>query len=86
MIRLLRLWRLGAQDVRLLWYALGHPSRPMWLLPALALLIFYAIEPLNFAMPVFGMVDDLLLLPLLLQIVVRFLPSEIRYDFGRHTQ
>lgn len=86
MIRLLRLWRLGAQDIRLLWYALRHPSRPMWLLPAVALLTFYAIEPLNFAMPVFGMVDDFLLLPLLLQVVVRFLPRDIRYDFGRPAQ
>jgi uncharacterized membrane protein YkvA (DUF1232 family) len=83
MVRLLRLWRLGAQDIRLLWYALRHPSRPLWLLPAVALLIFYAFEPLNFAMPVFGAVDDFLLLPLLLHWVVRFLPRDIRYDFER---
>jgi uncharacterized membrane protein YkvA (DUF1232 family) len=83
MIRLLRLWRLGAQNIRLLLYALRHPSRPMWLLPAAALLALYAIEPLNFAMPVFGVLDDFLLLPLLLQVLVRFLPRDIRYDFGR---
>lgn len=83
MIRLLRLWRLGAQDIRLLWYALRHRSRPLWLLPVAALLTVYAIEPLNFAMPLFGVVDDLLLLPLVLHWVVRFLPQDIRYDFGR---
>ncbi len=85
MFRLLRLWRVGAQDVRLLWYALRHPNRPLWLLPVAALLTFYAIEPLNLAVPVLGVVDDFLLLPLVLHCVVRFLPSDIRYDFGRQS-
>ena len=89
MIRLLRLWRLGAGDLRLLWYALRHPQRPVWLLPAAALLAFYALEPVNFALPVLGFIDDFLLLPLLLHLVVRLLPAEIRaarnhYDFGRN--
>jgi uncharacterized membrane protein YkvA (DUF1232 family) len=94
MIRLLRLWRLGANDLRLLWYALRHPERPVWLLPAAALLAFYALEPANFALPVLGIIDDFLLLPLLLHLVVRLLPAGIRaagnrparprYDFGRN--
>src|SRR5450631_492029 len=33
MTRLLRLWRIGANDLRLVWYALRHPDRPAWLLP-----------------------------------------------------
>ncbi|HEX4153203.1 MAG TPA: hypothetical protein VHY75_13430 [Steroidobacteraceae bacterium] len=81
MIRLLRLWRLGARDIRFLWYALRHPSRPMWLFPAAALLAFYALEPLNFAMPLFGVIDDFLLLPLVLHWMARLLPAEIRVDF-----
>lgn len=78
MIRLLRLWRLGAQDLRLLWYALRHPQRPLWLLPATGLLAFYALEPVNFALPVLGVIDDFLLLPLILHLVVKFLPEGIR--------
>jgi uncharacterized membrane protein YkvA (DUF1232 family) len=85
MIRLLRLWRLGASDLRLLWYALRHPQRPPWLLPAVGLLAFYALEPANFALPVLGVIDDFLLLPLLLHLVARFLPAGIRYDFGRRS-
>ena len=85
MIRLLRLWRLGANDFRLLWYALRHRERPMWLLPAAGLLAFYALEPVNFALPLLGVIDDFLLLPLLLHLAVTFLPAEIRYDFGRRS-
>jgi uncharacterized membrane protein YkvA (DUF1232 family) len=85
MIRLLRFWRVGANDLRLIWYALRHPQRPLWLLPVAALLALYALDPANLALPVLGVIDDLLLLPLLLQVVVRFLPAGIRYDFNRRS-
>ena len=85
MVRLLRLWRLGAHDLRLIWYALRHPQRPLWLLPAAAVLAFYALEPVNFALPVLGVIDDFLLLPLLLHLVARLLPAAIRYGFDRRS-
>jgi uncharacterized membrane protein YkvA (DUF1232 family) len=85
MLRLLRFWRLGANDLRLIWYALQHPQRPFWLLPVAALLAVYALDPANLALPVLGIIDDFLLLPLLLHVVVRFLPAGIRYDFGRRS-
>jgi uncharacterized membrane protein YkvA (DUF1232 family) len=83
MLRLLRLWRLGGRDLTLLWYALRHPNRPVWLLPAVALLGIYALEPANFVLPLLGVVDDLILLPLLLHGMVQFLPADIRNDFER---
>ena len=83
MIRLFRLWRLAGRDLRLFWYALQHPGRPMWLLPVAAILGVYALDPANFAMPLLGAVDDLLLLPLLLHGVAKLLPAEIRCDFER---
>ena len=82
MFRLLRLWRLGANDLRLIWYALRHPERPFWLMPAAALLALYALDPANLALPVLGVIDDFLVLPLLLHVVVRFLPAGIHYDFS----
>jgi uncharacterized membrane protein YkvA (DUF1232 family) len=66
MRRVLRLWRMSRIDIRLLWTALRHPHRPTWLLPATLALGFLALEPFNFAIPILGVVDDLLLLPLLL--------------------
>ena len=82
MIRLLRLWRLVAGDGRLLWFALRHPRRPIWLWPAVALIGLYAIDPVNFALPVVGMVDDFVLIPLLVHLLVRLLPAEIKLSFA----
>jgi uncharacterized membrane protein YkvA (DUF1232 family) len=66
MRRILRIWRMSRHDLKILWQALRHPNRPTWLLPATLALGFFALEPLNFAIPVLGVVDDLFLLPLLL--------------------
>jgi uncharacterized membrane protein YkvA (DUF1232 family) len=75
------LWRVGRTDLGLLAYALRHPSRPGWLIPAVLALAIYAIEPLNFALPLLGAVDDLVLLPLLAHALLKALPAEIRQSF-----
>ncbi len=85
MARLLRLWRLGAHDIRYIFYALRHPSRPLWLFPAAAVLAVYALEPFNFAVPLLGAIDDLVMLPLVLHVLVRLLPAQIRYDFEQRS-
>jgi len=72
MRRLLRLWRMGAQDLRLLVAALRRPDRPWWLVPVSLLLLWFALEPLNFAIPLLGVIDDFVLLPLLLRAIVIF--------------
>jgi uncharacterized membrane protein YkvA (DUF1232 family) len=81
MFRLLRLWRLAGEDLALLWYALKHPGRPAWLIPVALILGAYALEPANFAIPLLGAIDDLVLLPLLLHAVAKLLPTQIRYGF-----
>ncbi|MDB5732677.1 MAG: hypothetical protein JWQ03_2572 [Variovorax sp.] len=85
MKRMLMLWRLVRKDLRLLWFAIGHPSRPAWLLPAAGLLFLYAVEPLNFAIPLLGAVDDFVLVPLVLHTLLKLLPAEILASFGRHS-
>ncbi|HEY6484553.1 MAG TPA: hypothetical protein VIY54_13600 [Steroidobacteraceae bacterium] len=86
MFRLFRIWRFGRHDLQLLWFALRHRQRPAWLWPAALLLAWYALEPANFAIPFLGVVDDLVLVPALLHILLRWLPAEIRADFdGRST-
>jgi uncharacterized membrane protein YkvA (DUF1232 family) len=72
MRRLFRLWRLSGRDLRLLWAALRHPQRPVWLLPAVIALVFFALDPFNVAIPFLGIVDDVFLLPLLLRLLVKF--------------
>ena len=78
MQRLFIFWRQGGRDLRLLWRALKHPDRPAWLLPATVLLAFFALDPLNLALPLLGAVDDLVLLPLALATLVRALPQHLR--------
>jgi uncharacterized membrane protein YkvA (DUF1232 family) len=81
MRRLLLLWRVGRNDLRLLWFALRHPARPLWLLPVTALLALFALEPANFAIPLLGAVDDLVLLPMILHALLALLPPGVRADF-----
>lgn len=82
MIRLLRLWRMIGKDLRLLWFALVHPRRPSWLVPALVLLVLYGLDPINFAIPFVGAVDDFVIIPMLLHLLLRLLPSDIRSGYS----
>lgn len=84
MKRILALWRVvGGHDLRLLRYAICHEQRPGWLLPGLAGLVLLAVEPLNFAVPLFGAVDELMLVPLVLHGMVKMLPANILEGFAR---
>jgi uncharacterized membrane protein YkvA (DUF1232 family) len=84
MKRIFALWRVVArQDWRLLWFALRHEERPGWLLPALAGLALFAVEPLNFALPVVGAVDEFVLVPLVLHAMATMLPARVRDGYTR---
>lgn len=84
MKRIFALWRVVAgQDLRLLWFAIRHEQRPGWLLPALAGLALFAVEPANFALPVLGVVDELVLVPLVLHGMVKMLPVQVIEGFAR---
>ena len=78
MRRLFIFWRQGGSDLKQLWRALKHPDRPAWLLPAVVLLAFFALDPLNLALPALGVVDDLVLLPLALRALSSALPRHLR--------
>lgn len=83
MKRIFALWRVVAgQDLRLLWFAIRHEQRPAWLLPGLAVLGLFAFEPLNVAVPVLGVVDELVLLPLLLHGMTKMLPVHVQHGFA----
>ena len=84
MKRIFALWRMVAgQDLRLLWFAIRHEQRPGWLLPGLAGLALLAVEPLNVVVPVFGAVDELVLLPLILHGMTKMLPAQVLDGFAR---
>lgn len=80
---LLILWRMSRTDLRLLWFALRHRDRPGWLWPVTLILGLYAIAPFNLAVPVLGVVDDMVLLPLVLHYLLKLLPPQIVHRFAR---
>lgn len=83
MKRIFALWRMVAgEDLRLLWFAIRHEERPGWLLPGLAGLALFAIEPANFAVPVIGAVDEFVLVPLILHGMVKMLPAQVLEGFA----
>lgn len=67
----------------MLFAAMRHPNRPYWLIPAVMVLAFFALEPFNFAVPFLGIVDDLFVLPLLLRVLVKLAVPSIAGRSGR---
>jgi uncharacterized membrane protein YkvA (DUF1232 family) len=76
------MWRMSKADLRLLWFALRRHDRPGWLWPATAALVLYALAPFNFVLPVLGVVDDMVLLPLALHYILKLLPGPIVQGFA----
>ncbi len=66
-----------------LWFATSHPRTP-WQAKALSLFVVgYALSPIDLIpdfIPVIGYLDDALLLPGLIWLAVRMLPSDVLED------
>lgn len=77
----LRAWAKGLKrDVMALWLALRDPRVP-WPAKALAALVVgYALSPIDLIpdfIPVLGLLDDLILLPLGILLVIRLIPPAL---------
>jgi len=84
--RLTLLWTVLRGDARLLWFALRHPAAPGWLKLGTALLALYVVSPIDFipdVLPVIGVVDDLVLVPLAIRWLLKRLPPEITQAAAR---
>jgi uncharacterized membrane protein YkvA (DUF1232 family) len=78
--RIALLWTLVRTDARRLWFALRHPAAPGWLKIGAALIVAYVISPIDLVpdvLPVIGVVDDLVLVPLAIRWLLNRLPPEI---------
>lgn len=63
-----------------LWYALKHPRTPLAAKVVAAMVVAYAVSPIDLIpdfIPVLGMLDDLILLPLGIALCIRLLPAEV---------
>ena len=86
MKRLVMLWRRVRGAARRLWFALRHPAAPTWLKVGTALIVLYVLSPIDLipdAIPLLGIVDDLVLVPLAMRWLLARLPQEIRADAAR---
>ncbi len=79
------LWAVLRGDVRQLWFALRHPSAPGWLKLATALIVLYVLSPIDLipdVLPVIGVLDDLVLVPLAIRWLLKRLPPDIAQAFA----
>ena len=78
--RLTVLWTLVRGDLRRLWRALRHPECPSWLKWASLGLVLYLLSPVDLlpdVIPVLGIVDDLVLIPLAVRWLLGRLPRHL---------
>lgn len=78
--RLSLIWTLFRSDARQLWFALRHPQAPGWLKIGTAMIVLYVLSPIDLipdVLPVIGVVDDLILMPLAIRWLLKRLPADI---------
>lgn len=85
--RLTLLWTMVRGDARQLWFAVRHPSAPGWLKLGAALIVLYALSPIDLlpdTLPILGVVDDLVLVPLAMRWLLKRLPPDIAQAAAAH--
>ena len=83
--RLTLLWSLLRGDALRLWRALRHPASPGWLKLGIGLLALYLVSPIDLipdVLPVIGVIDDLVLVPLAIRWLLDRLPPEVTAHSG----
>ena len=84
--RLTILWTVVRGDARRLWFAVRHPAAPRWLKVASGLIVLYVISPIDLipdAIPLLGVVDDIVLVPLAMRWLLQRLPAGLASEVDR---
>ena len=74
------LWSLFRGDAFQLWHALRHPLAPRWLKFGAAAIVLYVLSPIDLVpdiLPFFGVVDDIVLVPVAIRWLLKRLPPEV---------
>ena len=80
------LWAVVKGDARLLWRALRHPRAPGWLKLGAVGLVLYVISPIDLipdVIPIFGVMDDIVIVPLVIRWLLGRLPADLRAELDR---
>jgi uncharacterized membrane protein YkvA (DUF1232 family) len=78
--RVAMLWSLVRGDARALWFALRHPAAPGWLKLGALGIVLYLLSPIDLIpdwIPVLGVMDDVILVPLAIRFLLKRLPPDI---------
>ena len=90
MLTSLKTWaRRIKRDGVMLWFACRDPRTPWWLKALAFFVVAYALSPIDLVpdfIPVLGFVDDVMLLPVLIWLIVRHLPEHIARDCRRQAE
>ncbi|QJC55635.1 hypothetical protein HC248_00917 [Polaromonas vacuolata] len=77
----LKLWaKKIKRDGLTLWFALKNPDTPWFAKALAALVVAYALSPIDLIpdfIPVLGYLDDVILLPLLIWLTIKMLPATV---------
>lgn len=79
--RIAALWVLVKGDARRLWFALRHPDAPGWLKIGTAGVLLYLLSPVDLipdALPLIGVIDDLVIVPAAIRWMLNRLPPHVR--------
>lgn len=66
-------------DLAKLWRAFRNPATPLWVKAAMIGVVLYLVSPIDLIpdfLLLFGIVDDLVLVPLMLSWIARYVPEE----------
>jgi uncharacterized membrane protein YkvA (DUF1232 family) len=77
------LWSVVRGDARLMWRALRHPQSPAWLKWGAAGLVLYLLSPIDLipdVVPLLGVVDDIVLIPMAMRWMLGRLPVSLQKD------
>lgn len=72
-----------------LWFACRDARTPWWIKLLAGLVVAYALSPIDLVpdfIPVLGFLDDVILLPGLIWLVVRCMPHDVREDFRQQAE
>ncbi|ORM66847.1 YkvA family protein [Pantoea rwandensis] len=88
-MRLRRWARLIKRDVLTLWFACRDPRTPWWFKLMAFSIVAYALSPIDLIpdfIPIIGLLDDAIIVPLGVIILLRLLPREIRISSAERAE
>ncbi|BAN97173.1 hypothetical protein E05_24070 [Plautia stali symbiont] len=88
-MRLRRWTKLIKRDVLTLWFACRDPRTPWWFKLLAFGIVAYALSPIDLIpdfIPIIGLLDDAIIIPLGVMILLRLLPRDVRISSAERAE